>query len=361
VKRPEGASVMEDEAKWIEQEANRILREEPEAQAQARTHTRFEVRDAYLQQLLSLVDREAIARAKLTVVADLMHGAGAGFFDEALRRAGCAEVRALRTNPDPTFEGRHPEPVGPNLIESTLLTADPQVDLGVATDGDADRLGMMAHGEYVDIMRAIVFVLYHLLKNRQWKGKVVRAVNVTSMVDRLCDQYGCEVVETSVGFKNIAPQMLASGDEIVLAVEESGGFGIRGHIPDRDGSLAALTACEALAYEEKPVREVLGSIFTLVGMETHFDRLDLRLEAAQRDPVQEFFDSYNPDAIAGKPVAEVNRLDGVKYVRKDLTWVLLRLSGTEPLIRIYAEGSSQQDVRSLLDAGREAVLTAIGG
>jgi phosphomannomutase len=361
VKRPEGASVMEDEAKWIGDEANRILKVEPHYRAPARQHDRFDVREAYLEHILSMVDREAISRAQLAVVADIMHGAGGGYFDEALRRAGCAEVRAVRAEPDPTFGGKHPEPIGPNLEASIPLTADPGVAIGLATDGDGDRLGMMAHGEYVDIMRAIVFVLYHLLKNRRWRGTVVRAINVTSMLDRLAGHYNCEVIETSVGFKNIAPQMVESPQEILLAVEESGGFGIRGHIPDRDGSLAALMACEALAYEGKPVRDVLDDIFTLIGAELYFDRIDIPLQDSQRAPVDEFLSSHDPDTLAGKPMAQVNRLDGSKYLRKDGTWVLLRLSGTEPLVRVYAEGTSPGDVHALLEAGREMVMKAVGG
>ncbi len=358
VKRPEGCSIFEEEGKWIETEANAILRSPPEAWAPERPHPRFDVRDAYVDRLLSMVDRGAIAGAKLTVVADLMHGAGAGYFDEALRRVGCAEVRAVRSDPDPTFEGKHPEPIGPNLEASTALTADAAVDIGVATDGDADRLGMMAHGEYVDVMRAIVLVLYHLLKNRRWQGRVVRAVDVTSMVDRLCAHFGVAVVETSIGFKNLAREMIAS-DDIILAVEESGGFGIRGHLPDRDGSLAALIACEALAYERKPLREVLADIFSLVGGERFYDRLDIRLSPEQRARLAERIPGLSPDRLAGQTVAEVNRLDGAKYLCRDGAWVMLRLSGTEPLVRIYAEGVSETDVRALVEAGRLLVLSTV--
>ena len=163
--------------------------------------------DEYVEHLVSLVDAAAIKAANLVVVGDCMHGAGGGFFDAALGRVA-SELRVIRTNPDPTFEGRNPEPVGPNLMQSIRMTADPAVAIGVATDGDADRFGMMAQGEYVDVQRAIAYILYHLLKNRKWRGKAVRAVNVTSMFDRLCEHFGVEVVETSVGFKNIAGEML---------------------------------------------------------------------------------------------------------------------------------------------------------
>jgi phosphomannomutase len=361
VKGPQGCSVLEHEAKWIEQEANDILaQQQPPAVAPGLDHRRFDVRDEYLARLLSLVDREAIAAARLRVVADCMHGAGGGFFDVALRRVGC-EVKAVRVKPDPTFEGHHPEPLGPNLVKSVKMTADPAVDIGVATDGDADRFGLMAAGEYIDVQRAIVYVLYHLLKNRKWTGKAVRSVNVTSMFDHLCQHFGIEVVETSVGFKNIAGEMIESPQTIVLAVEESGGFGIRGHIPDRDGTYAALTACEARAVEGKPVHETLEDIFRIVGGRRAFDRLDMTLTAEQREHVAARLDSLEPSAIAGKTVATVNRLDGAKYIRDDGTWVMLRLSGTEPLVRIYAEGMSPADVSALLQEGKRMVESMAGG
>jgi len=360
VKRKEGCSVVEDEAKWIEGEANRILgQDEPHRWAPAADHTRFNVREEYLSALLAMVDTQALRKARLTVVADMMHGAGGGFFDEALRRAGC-EVRALRGNPDPTFEGHHPEPLGPNLVASTALTADPAVDIGLATDGDADRFGLMAHGHYIDVQQTIVYVLYHLLRNRGWKGRVVRSVNVTTMLDHLCAHYGVQVVETSVGFKNIAQEMIEASD-VILAVEESGGFGIRGHIPDRDGTLAALTACEARAVAGQPVRDTLAEIGALIGGLRAYDRLDLPLTPEQRDRVAAGLSRYDPGKLAGRAVAEINRLDGEKYLRDDGTWVMLRLSGTEPLVRIYAEGADPPDVQALLQGGREIVQRVGGG
>lgn len=318
------------------------------------------MKQAYLDQLVSMVDRELIARARLTVVADMMHGAAGGYFDEALRRAGCAEVRAVRADPDPLFEGRNPEPIGPNLQASTAMTADPAVAAGLATDGDGDRLGLMAAGEYVDIQRTIVLVLYHLLHHRGWRGRVVRAINVTSMVDRLCQAFGCTVTETSVGFKNIAPEMVADPN-VILGVEESGGFGIRGHIPDRDGSLAALMVCEAIAQEGRPVPEILDRIYGLVGGRLHFGRVDIRLDEDNSARLREAMPTLAANSLAGQSVADINRLDGAKLVLRGGSWLLVRISGTEPLARVYAEGRSQQEMEDLLRSGRELVARAAGG
>jgi phosphomannomutase len=169
------------------------------------------------------------------------------------------------------------------------------------------------------------------------------------------------VIETSVGFKNMAQALVDSPEEILLAVEESGGFGIRGHVPDRDGALAALVACEALAREEKPVKAILEDIFALVGGRRYFDRIDLRITPEQRDLLADRLDDLKPSSLAGRAVVDVNRLDGAKYLREDGTWLLMRLSGTEPLVRVYAEGMSGGDVSGLLESGRDLVMDTIGG
>jgi phosphomannomutase len=180
------------------------------------------------------------------------------------------------------------------------------------------------------------------------------------MVDKLCEHYGCDAAESSVGFKSIAPEMIGSTD-VILGVEESGGFGIKGHIPDRDGTLVALVACEALAMEGKPVGEILQDVFDLVGGRLFFDRVDLRLTHDQRDRVQEALPSLEPADLAGQPVVTVNRLDGAKMIRSDESWLLTRVSGTEPLVRVYAEARAEADVKALLAAGRRLIEDAAGG
>jgi phosphomannomutase len=359
VKGPEGASIPEAEAKWVEAEANRILEHEPETTAPPQEHERYDMHGQYVDTLVAMVDADRIKRARLAVVADMMHGAGGGYFNTALQQAGCAEVRGVRADPDPTFEWHHPEPIGENLGASMAMTSDPSIAVGLATDGDADRFGMMYGGEYIDVQRTIVFILYHLLKDRGYQGRVVRSINVTSMVDRLCAHFGCGVEEKSVGFKNIAPEMVSSTD-VVLGVEESGGFGIKGHIPDRDGTLAALMACEALAWQGKPLPEILSDIFAVVGGRRHFGRIDLTITAEQHAEVTRRLPALQPKSVAGQGVVDVNRLDGAKCIREDGTWLLLRLSGTEPLVRIYAEAMSERDTQALLSSGRDLVMAMTG-
>jgi phosphomannomutase len=360
VKTRHGTSVEPDGAKWIENEANRLVKLRGRfVPAPTSAPTRFDNKEEYLSRVLSLVDPDVIARAKLRVVADMMHGAGCGYFDEALRRVGCADVKVVRGDPNPTFDWKRPEPIGKYLQPSVPLTADPLVNVGLATDGDADRLGMMAEGEYLDIQQTIVLVLYHLLKNRGYRGRVLRSLNVTPMVDRLCAQYGSSAKETSVGFKNIGPEM-ARSDDVILGVEESGGFGIKGNVPDRDGTLAALTVCEAIAAEGKPVREILGDVYRLIGGRLYFDRMDVEIAAEQWKRLARRLAKLEPRRLAGQRVGAVSHLDGAKVIREDGSWLLARLSGTEPLVRVYSEAWSEADLRALLEDGRELIRTAAG-
>ncbi|MFB3882421.1 MAG: phosphoglucomutase/phosphomannomutase family protein [Armatimonadota bacterium] len=358
VKTAVGASIEQEGAKWIEVEANRLAKPRSHFLPAPRSApARFDTREEYLNRVVSLVEREAIAKAKLRVVADLMHGAGIGYFDEALRRVGCAELSVIRGEPDPTFDWKRPEPIGRYLEPSVPLTRDPSVSVGLATDGDGDRFGLMADGEYVDIQQAIVLILYHLLKNRNERGRVLRSLNVTSMVDRLCEHFGCGVKETSVGFKNIGPEM-ARSEDVILGVEESGGFAMRGHLPDRDGTLAALRVCEALAMEGKPVREILADAYRLIGGRRYFDRLDVEVLPEQRKRLSRRIPKLRPRRLAGQKVAEASHLDGAKLTRSDGSWLLARVSGTEPLVRVYAEAWSPADVEALLADGREVILRA---
>ena len=209
VKRYEGCSVLEDEAKWIEREANDILDQEgPPTWAPAREHTRFDAHEEYVTRLLSLVDTRGDPQGEPDGGGGHDARGGGRVLRPGAPPRGSATVHALRADPNPTFDGRHPEPLGPNLVKSRPLTADPVVDLGVATDGDADRFGMMAHGEYFDVMRAIVYLLYHLLKNRGRRGAWCVPSTSPPCSIGCASTIGVTVIETSVGFKNIAPLMI---------------------------------------------------------------------------------------------------------------------------------------------------------
>jgi phosphomannomutase len=334
----------------IQTRANELL-EKGESIPRAAGYQLLDPRPEYLAQVLSLVEVETIRRAELRVVLDVMHGVGPGYADAALQQAGC-RVRMLRAEENPGFGGVQPEPIERNLAASLSLTAEPGVDVGFAVDGDADRLGLMAGGRYLSVHQMIALLLYHLAKNRGWKGTVVRTVNTTSMLDRLAEKFGLRLRETPVGFKHVAPLLLDPAEDALLGAEESGGIALRGHIPDREATLAALLLCEFLAVERKPLLALRDDLWGLLGKRYFYRRLDLPLSPQAQEAVLRQLAEAPPRELGGLAVARVNSLDGIKLLLEDGSWVLFRRSGTEPLLRIYLETHSPQALARLEGAAR---------
>ncbi len=314
-----------------------------------------DLRSPYLDVLRKSVDLPAIGKARLQVVVDPIHGAGAGVLLPLLLEAGL-DAREIRGDPNPTFGGVNPEPIDENLAELRRAVKARPGDLpaiGLALDGDADRIGAVdEEGETFDAHRVFACVLRHLLRGRGLKGTVVQTISSTVMVRRLARAAGCERIETPIGFKHIAEKMLAGG--VLIGGEESGGLGFRFHLPDRDGSLSALLLLEACAHADLPPRKLLEAIFEEVG-EWHYARVDLHLDPAHAAETVEKVRRLAPATVAGRGVAERSDRDGVKLTLEGDSWLLLRPSGTEPVLRIYAEAESPEQVRVLLAAGREMV------
>jgi phosphomannomutase len=234
---------------------------------------------------------------------------------------------------------------------SAAILAD-QADMGLATDGDGDRLGAMdAQGEFVDPHHIFAVVLRHLVEERGLGGTVVRSVSTTRMVDRLANRYGLPLVETPVGFNHIADCML--NDDVLMGGEESGGFSIRGHIPEGDGVLVGLLLLEAVAAAETPLHELVAQIQDQVGP-THYARNDLRLRhpISKAEMTRRLADDA-PATLAGQSVGEVQTTDGVKYLLADDSWLLIRPSGTEPVLRVYAEARTPEMVEAMLAYGEK--------
>ena len=309
----------------------------------------------YLARLLELVDVERIRRAQLRVLVDNMHAAGQGYLDALLGRVGCT-VTVARAERNPLFGGVNPEPIEENLGASLPLTADPGIDVGFALDGDGDRLGIMAGGEFISTHRMMALLALHSLKNRGERGALVRTVNMTSMIDALADHFKVPLIEVPVGFKNIAKLMLS--EDVTVGGEESGGTGFLGHIPERDACLAALRICEFMATEHKSVPQLLELLWSYVGGPHYFERYDAHLSQAQMDKALARLQQHEPKELAGRPVATVNRLDGHKFFFDGGDWLLIRPSGTEPLIRIYAEAKSEAALADLMTAGKHIVLSS---
>ena len=308
-----------------------------------------DVRPAHYAAIKRLVNFKLIAGSGLRFAHDALFGVGAGCFDELLAGTTC-RVTTLNGAHDVLFGGINPEPVRQNYGRSSAFLRKHPHDICLVTDGDADRVGGMdGRGNYLTTHQLICLILHHLVVNRQSRGRVVKALTTTSMVDAMCAAYGLELIETGVGFKYIVTEMLKGG--VLLGVEESGGIGFPGHIPERDGIAAGLMLLELLATERVSVRKLIANLVKEFGPH-YYGRIDTRFPLEKRGALMDFLAKNPPARLLRSPLAEVKTFDGVKFTAQDNCWLMLRGSGTEPILRIYAEAKSDADVSKLLKAGR---------
>lgn len=311
---------------------------------------RFNPTSEYDAHVRRLINFDRIAERPSRVVVDSMFGSGRGMVKNLLQGTGC-EVLEIRGEMNPGFGGIHPEPIARYLGPLAGAIASGHGELGLATDGDGDRIAAMdGRGRFVDPHRILSLALRYLVEQRGWKGKVIKTVSTTQMINRLCTRYGLEVVETPVGFNHIADYMLRG--EALLGGEESGGMSIQGHIPEGDGVLMALLLVEMVAALGAPLEDLVSDLLAEAGP-SHYERVDLRLSApVAKGRMVERLVQTAPGSIGGVAIASVNNLDGVKYVLEDESWLLIRPSGTEPVLRVYAEAREPGMVEALLDYGR---------
>lgn len=307
-----------------------------------------DLRPAHFAAIKKLVDFKLISRSRLRLAHDALYGVGAGCFETLLEGTRC-QVTGLNANHDPNFGGINPEPVIQNYATSSAYLRKHPHDLCVVTDGDADRVGGMdGRGGFISTHQIICLLLAHLLMNRGGKGRVIKALTTTSMVDKICAAHGLEMVETGVGFKYICAEMLKGN--VLLGAEESGGIGFAGHVPERDGILAGLMLLELLATERVSVNVLLARLEKAYGPH-RYARLDTTFPLERRAALMEYCRHHAPSKLIRSPVDEVKAYDGVKFVARDGSWLMLRGSGTEPILRIYAEASSDANARKLLRLG----------
>jgi phosphomannomutase len=312
---------------------------------------RFDPAWAYYEHLGQLLDVDVISGGELRVVADPMYGSGRGCFREFLSRTR-SYIREIRGEMNPGFGGIHPEPIAHYLTALVAAVQSDQADVGLATDGDADRIGAVdARGNFVDPHHIFALALRYLVEKRGWTGAVVKTVSTTMMVDRLAAKYDLPLHETPVGFNYIADLMLT--DDVLIGGEESGGLSIKGHIPEGDGILMGLLLLEIMAEADAPLHELVADLQATVGPAC-YARRDLRLRhpVAKQEMVKRLTDGA-PSRLNQQTVRQVDTRDGVKYCLADDSWLLIRPSGTEPVLRVYAEGPDQEGVDALIQAGRE--------
>jgi len=303
----------------------------------------------YLASLGALVDADAIRAAKLRVAVDPLYGAGQTYLAQTLRSMG-VEVNELHAQRNPGFGGLHPEPIPPWIDEAAAVVREGGYDAAFVTDGDADRIGAIdAHGEFVSPHRIIALVTRHLVEDKGLSGKVVKTLSTSVIVDRLASRLGLKVVTTPVGFKWIYEEMVKGG--VLIGGEESGGIGIPSHVRERDGLLMSLLLAEMMAQRGAGLGELVEDLFALTGP-MEYGRVDLRLTPEAKDAFVASWPALSPAQVAGVNVHEVVRADGIKFLLDDDAWLLMRTSGTEPLVRIYAEAPSAGVVDDLLASGR---------
>jgi alpha-D-glucose phosphate-specific phosphoglucomutase len=304
---------------------------------------------SYTEQLGRMVDLARLRGAGLRVVHEAMYGAGAGLIGRVLA-GGSTTVTELHGERNPGFGGMHPEPIDRYMPEAMALMAERNHDLGIANDGDADRVGIIDEtGRYVNQLEVMALFTMFLLEKRGERGDIVRSLTTTSMVDALGERFGVTVHELPVGFKYIGATMRET--DALLGGEESGGFAFRGHIPERDGILAGLLVADMIVEYGQPLSRILEHLFELVGPHA-YKRHDIRFERdgyeKRKKDIYEQMGKQVPGELGGKKVVRTRTDDGFKFYLADGSWGLIRMSGTEPLMRVYSEAPTAQRVDELI-------------
>ena len=357
IKASFGGSASPEMTSQVERRLKMILEKKTPVEAGSEKNIRhFDPKKEYFEQLKKFVDLKSIKRADMKIIVDPMYGSASGYLKDILDEAGIAseEIRGIR---DPLFGGANPEPLPHNLEELISVTREASLKeqkkmvVGLALDGDGDRIGAVgSNGDFISPHHIFAILLKHLVENKKMTGEVVKTFNITNLIPSMAKKYGLTLHETPIGFKYICELMLKR--DILIGGEESGGIGIKGHIPERDSSLASLLLLEAAAAFKKPLEGLLEDIMSEFG-HYYYNRSDLRLEEEKKLRVLNILRNDPPKSFASLSVKEVKTLDGIKFELMDNSWILFRASGTEPLLRIYCEATSPALLASILGRGEE--------
>ncbi|MBN1454555.1 MAG: phosphoglucomutase/phosphomannomutase family protein [Anaerolineales bacterium] len=310
---------------------------------------RFDASIAYIEHLKDLIDLQPIKDAGFTVMVDAMWGNGAGWFTHLLA-GGKTKVIEIHNTRNPSFpEMKRPEPIQPNVDVGLQATIDNKADVLLITDGDADRVGFGdENGVFIDQLRAYGLLAYYMLEVRGLRGPIIKTLSTTTMLNKLGKIYGVKVVETGVGFKYVAPKMLELDG--LIGGEESGGYAFRGNVPERDGILAGLYMLDFMVRTGKKPTELLKLLFDKVGGEHYYDRVDTPF-SGDRSAREEKILAAKPETIGGLKVTELITVDGFQFRLEDGGWLLIRFSGTEPIMRVYCETMHKDKVQAILQDG----------
>jgi phosphomannomutase len=313
----------------------------------------FDPKPEYLKFIYTLIDVERIKSANLKVKYDALYSTSRGYLDEVLQYCGC-QLESFNTKRDVLFGGGMPEPKGEQLVGLVDAVKADKADLGLATDGDSDRFGIVDElGNVLTPNTVLLLLARHLIKNKGKSGAIVRTVATTHLLDNFAAKYNLPIYETAVGFKYIGEKMRET--TVLIGGEESGGLSVIGHIPEKDGILADMLVAEAIAYEGKPLSQLVQEAIAEADGPLYNNRLDLHLTEAHKNAVIESFTKNPPTEVAGIKVKEVGRKDGIKLYLEEGSWILLRPSGTEPLVRVYMETNSSDKLAQVAQAMEGAI------
>lgn len=354
-----GGPALPETTKDIETRANALLDKNsinamPLAEAKQKGLVEdADLRKIYLDDLRKKIDLEAIKKAKLKVAVDLLYGTGRDYLDTVLKDAGCA-VTVIHGHRDTLFGGRSPEPSEENLFELSSVMKKGKFDIGLAVDGDADRFGVMdTDGTYINPNQVLALVLDYLCRSRGWKGGAARSIATSHLVDAVAKKHGIEVYETGVGFKYIG-DLLVQG-KIIFGGEESAGMTIKDHVPEKDGIIACMLVAEMVSQEKRPIKELLKRLYKDVGTILN-DRVNIRLTDVNQKLVAEKLAQPLTELGGLRVKGKKATADGTKYMLEDDSWVLMRASGTEPVVRIYVEAESEAKIQNLIESGKKFIL-----
>lgn len=314
----------------------------------------LDISEPYIKYVKSYVKMKALKGTGLTVVLDSMHGATKDYVARILTDTNC-RVATIRQEENPSFGGHNPEPILENLAPLVDKVRELGADVGFATDGDGDRLGVIGpDGRFVNPHKVLSLLTSYLIESRGWSGKLAKTISTSSLMDRIANKYGRQLYETPVGFKHICELMLA--EDILIGGEESGGIGFKNHIHDRDGILSILLLLEMLTLSKKGLLELLEEMREEFG-DFFSRRIDTDYPISKHDILTPTLSARPPKQLAGIPISRVDNRDGVKFRLADGSWLLIRPSGTEPIIRIYAESNSQKKVDRIIEAGKKLAFS----
>jgi alpha-D-glucose phosphate-specific phosphoglucomutase len=343
---PDGLKIIESS---IPDSANGVSRLGMSEAVKKKMIVKFDAAEAYLENLHKLIDVKPIKKAGLKVLVEPMWGNGAGWFPRVIG-GGKTEIIEIHNERNPSFpEMSRPEPIQPNVDVGLKATVTHKADVCCITDGDADRCGFGDEkGRFINQLRAMALLALYLLEVRGQRGPIVKTLSTTSMLEKLGALYNVPVHETGVGFKYVAPKMTET--DAIIGGEESGGYAFRGNVPERDGILANLYLLDMMVQTGKKPSQLVDWLFEKVGAH-YYGRIDSVINAEKREAIKAKLATVQPSKLAGVKVVSKNMTDGYKFMLQDGGWLLIRMSGTEPLMRVYCETTNAKNVDALLEAG----------